>query len=303
MKTAFLCVRRTALAFAAFALFASSFARAATATATAGQTATLTVTADGTTPFTYQWTLNGANIAGATAATYVISNVKLTDAATYSVVVSNSAGSTTSDNAALTVVPAASAPTFTTQPASQTVTAGSAVTFAALASGSPAPAYQWQMNGMNIPGATGTSYTITNTGLSNAGSYTLVASNTAGSATSSGAALAVNTVPTITTQPTNQTVNVGQSATFAIAGSGNPLPAYQWQQSVDGGTTWAKLANGTAFSGVTTSALLVGSAPASANNSQFRCLITNSTGTVTSDGFVLTVIVPPSSLQISIQIN
>ena len=208
MKTAFLCVRRTALAFAAFALFASSFTRAATATATAGQTATLTVTADGTTPFTYQWTLNGANITGATAATYVISNVKLTDAATYSVVVSNSAGSTTSDNAALTVVPAASVPTFTTQPASQTVTAGSAVTFAALASGSPAPAYQWQMNGMNIPGATGTSYTITNTGLSNAGSYTLVASNTAGSATSSGAVLAVNTVPTITTQPANQTVNV-----------------------------------------------------------------------------------------------
>jgi hypothetical protein len=292
-----------ALALTVMALFTSGFARAATGTATVGQTATFTVTADGTPPFTYQWTRNAANIAGATAATYGISNVQLTDAATYCAVVSNSAGATTSDNAVLTVMAAASAPAFTTQPASQTVTAGSAVTFAALANGSPAPTYQWQMNGTNILGATGTSYTITNSGLSNAGTYLIVAANAAGSATSDGAVLTVNTVPTITTQTTNQTVNAGQNATFTIIGSGNPPPAYQWQGSVDGGTTWTNLANSTAYSGVTTSTLVVINPPASVNGSQLRCLASNSTGTAASNGFVLTVIAPPSSLQISIQIN
>jgi hypothetical protein len=115
--------------------------------------------------------------------------------------------------------------------------------------------------------------------------------------------LTVNTVPTITTQTTNQTVNAGQNATFTIIGSGNPPPAYQWQGSVDGGTTWTNLANSTAYSGVTTSTLVVINPPASVNGSQLRCLASNSTGTAASNGFVLTVIAPPSSLQISIQIN
>jgi sugar lactone lactonase YvrE len=85
------------------ALFTFNFGRAATGTATVGQTVTFSVTADGTTPFAYQWTRNAANIAGARAATYVISSAQLTDAAIYRVVVSNSAGSTTSDRAILTV--------------------------------------------------------------------------------------------------------------------------------------------------------------------------------------------------------
>ena len=303
MRPAFLRLSLTALALTGIALFTSNFVRAATGTATVGQTVTFSVTADGTTPFTYQWRKNTAVITGATTATYVISSVQLTDAANYSVVISNSAGSTTSDNASLTVTAATSAPTFTTQPTNQTVTAGSTVTFTAVASGSPTPTYQWQKTGTNISGATSTSYTITSTGLSDAGTYTLVAGNTAGSATSSGAALTVNTGPTITTQPTNQTVNVGQNATFTITGSGNPPPTYQWQRSVDGGTTWTSLANGTTYSGATTSALQVISPPASMSNSQFRCLVTNSTGTAASNDFVLTVLAPPSSLQISIQVK
>jgi len=299
-----LCLRRTALALTAMVLITSGVAQASTAaTATAGQTVTFTVTAMGTTPFTFQWTRNGANITGAVAATFVINNVQPADAATYCVVVSNSAGTTTSDNAILTIVPAVSAPIFTIQPASQTVTAGAAVTFAAAANGFPAPTYQWQVNGANISGATGTSYTITNTGLSNAGTYLLVASNSAGSVSSSGAVLTINTVPTITTQPTNQTVIAGQNASITIIGNGNPPPAYQWQQSVDGGKTWTNLANGTAFSGVSSATLLVISVPASVSSNPFRCLMTNSLGTVASSGVVLTVIAPPTSLQISIQIN
>lgn len=76
---------------------------AATASGAIGQTATLTVTAAGTAPFTYQWLKNDVPLSGATAATLVLSPLKLTDAANYKVTVLNSAGSTVSDVASLAV--------------------------------------------------------------------------------------------------------------------------------------------------------------------------------------------------------
>ena len=71
-----------------------------------GQTATFTVTASGTAPLTYQWQNGGASISGATAASYTTPAAKLADdAATFQVVVTNSAGSVTSSSAKLTVGP------------------------------------------------------------------------------------------------------------------------------------------------------------------------------------------------------
>lgn len=72
-------------------------------TATIGQTVTVAVTADGTQPFTYQWLKDGAEISGATGATFVLANAKLTDAGRYTVRVTNSWGSALSDEAVLTV--------------------------------------------------------------------------------------------------------------------------------------------------------------------------------------------------------
>jgi len=116
MPTAILRVMLAALAFIGSAFFA----RAATATATVGQTVTFTVAASGTTPFTFQWEQNAATITGATAATYVISNVQPTDAGTYCVVVSNVGGSAASDAITLTVT---TAPAIMISPASTTVSA------------------------------------------------------------------------------------------------------------------------------------------------------------------------------------
>ncbi len=81
----------------------------ANTTATLGATATFTVAATGTGPLTFLWQKNGApltdgsRIAGSTNTTLIISNVVLTDAAAYSVVVSNAFGTRTSDPASLTV--------------------------------------------------------------------------------------------------------------------------------------------------------------------------------------------------------
>src|SRR5205807_3365571 len=76
---------------------------------------------------------------------------------TYRVVVSNTKGSAMSGAATLTVSAKTVAPTITTQPANQTVTAGQTASFAVTANGTAPLNYQWQKNGANINGATSAS--------------------------------------------------------------------------------------------------------------------------------------------------
>lgn len=92
--------------------------------------------------------------------------------------------------------PAATAPTITTQPASQTVTAGGSATFSVAASGTAPLSYQWKLGGTNLAGATGASLSLTSVQSANAGTYTVVVTNSAGSVTSNGATLIVNAAPT-----------------------------------------------------------------------------------------------------------
>ena len=188
-------------------------------TVTAGATATFTVVAGGTAPLSYQWQKNGVNIAGATGTSYTTPATATTDSgSTFDVVVTNTAGTVTSSAATLTVNAAVIAPTITTQPVNQTVTAGATATFTVVAGGTAPLSYQWQKNGVNIAGATGTSYTTPATATTDSGStFDVVVTNTAGTVTSSAATLTVNAAviaPTITTQPVNQTVTAGATATF-----------------------------------------------------------------------------------------
>ena len=87
-------------------------------------------------------------------------------------------------------------PGITTQPASQTVPAGSNVNFSVAATGTAPLSYQWKKDGADIPGATGVTLTLTNVQPSDAGSYTVVVSNSLGDATSDPATLTVTTGPT-----------------------------------------------------------------------------------------------------------
>jgi len=138
--------------------------------------------------------------------------------------VTNTVGTVTSSAATLTVNPAPVVPTITTQPGSQTVTAGQTTTFAVVAAGTAPLSYQWKKNGVNIAGATAASYTTPATTTSDSGStFAVVVTNTSGTVTSSAATLTVNPAPvspTITTQPGSQTVTAGQTATFAVVASG-----------------------------------------------------------------------------------
>jgi hypothetical protein len=184
-------------------------------------------------------------------------------------------------------------PRVTTQPRSQTVPAGASVTFTATASGSPTPTEQWQIstNGgrtfTNISGATSTSLTVTTTASMNGYRYRAVFTNVIGVATTSAATLTVQFPPSITTNPTNQTVNAGHSVSFRVAASGNPAATVQWQVSTDGGQT---------FSNVTgaTSATLTFTASASQSGYIYKAVFTNSLGTATTSNATLTVKFAPS---------
>jgi hypothetical protein len=251
-------------------------------TVTAGQTATFSVTATGTAPLSYQWQKNSANISGATAASYTTPATASTDnGATFDVIVSNAAGSKTSTSATLTVNAAAVAPTITTQPVNQTVTVGQTATFSVTATGTAPLSYQWQKNSANISGATAASYTTPATASTdNGATFDVIVSNAAGSKTSTSATLTVNAAavaPTITTQPTNQTVTVGQTATFSVAATGTAPLAYQWQKNS------ANIAGATAASYTT---------PATAstdNGSSFDVIVSNAVGSQTSTTATLTV--------------
>ena len=155
----------------------------------AGSTVMLSVTADGTSPFAYQWLKNGGNLSGSTGPTLTLTNIQSSNAGDYSVAVSNTAGSTTSPISTITI---AVLPVITTQPQSQSVNAGANVTFTAAASGAPASTFQWNKNGVAINGATSATLTLSSVQASASATYTVVATNNAGSVTSAGGVLSVS---------------------------------------------------------------------------------------------------------------
>lgn len=247
-------------------------------TVVAGTTAILTVVASGSPAPTYQWQKDGVDILGATLATLTLTNVSTAQAGSYTVVATNSAGTATS-NAAMLTVNAPVPPAITTQPASQTIDSGTPASFAVVATGVPAPTFQWQKDGAPISGATDASFALPNVQGTDAGSYTVVATNFAGSVTSNPALLTVNVVltpPAITTQPASQTVNAGGTAAFSVVITGSPLPAYQWRK------------NAVDIPGATGATLTLTNVGAG-DDASYTVVVTNDAGTVTSAPAVLTV--------------
>src|SRR5947208_673185 len=258
-------------------------AQPADQTVTAGQAATFSVTATGTAPLTYQWQKNGANITGASSSSYTTPVTMTSESgSTFDVVVSNTAGTATSNAATLTVNAAAVAPSITTQPASQVVTVGQTATFAVVASGTTPLTYQWRKNGTAISGATSSSYTTAATTSSDNGAqFTVVVSNVAGNVTSNAATLTVNSSP----QPLHITTNSlpgGQLLTpysANLQATGGSLP-YNW--SVIGG----QLPNGLGLSPA--NGTITGT-PTSARTLTFTIQVKDSSGDTASASLSISI--------------
>ncbi|MGC2754883.1 MAG: hypothetical protein WCA40_21155 [Candidatus Acidiferrum sp.] len=247
-----------------------------------GQAVTFSVTAAGTAPLTYQWLKNNAIISGATTASYTTpATVASDNGAKFDVLVSNSVGSVVSAMATLTVNAAAVAPAITTQPANQTVTVGQTATFSVIATGTAPLGYQWLKNSANITGATAASYTTPATASTDNGAqFDVVVSNGAGSKTSTMARLTVNAAalaPTITTQPANQTVTVGQTATFSVTATGTAPLTYQWQK------------NSANIAGATSATYTTPATASTDTGAKFDVIVSNALGSQTSTMATLTV--------------
>jgi hypothetical protein len=152
-------------------------------TIAAGENASFTATAIGTDPISYQWQFNGTDLAGRNSTSLSLTDVQAANAGDYSLIASNSVGTNVSAFATLTVNPAV--PTITLQPVNVSPPAGAEVYFTVAAKGTEPLAFQWQLNGVDIPGATATTLLVTNIQSTNAGGYSAVITNTAGSVTSS----------------------------------------------------------------------------------------------------------------------
>ena len=112
-------------------------------------------------------------------------------------------------------------PVITAQPTSQTAVLGKAVTLSVAATGTPAPTYQWRKGGSNIVGATSSTLTIENVAATDAGNYTVVVTNRAGSVTSAAVELLVATRPQQIAVPTgNGTAQIVNLSTRGIVANG-----------------------------------------------------------------------------------
>jgi len=153
------------------------------------------------------------------------------------------------------------------------------------ATGSTPLSYQWQRNQINISGANSSSYMIASTAFADNGAkFRCAVTNAFGNATSNEATLTVNAPPGITSQPSDQTVMQGQSATFMIAATGSTPLSYQWQR------------NQINISGANASSYAITSTTLSDDGAKFRCVVTNAFGSATSNEATLNVQQPPPIL-------
>ena len=254
-----------------------------------GTTASFTAAASGSSPLTYQWQLNGVNLAnsaritGATTTNLTITGLLATDTGNYALVAINPVGSATSSPAMLTVI---APPSVTTPPANQTAAVGANPVFTVAATGTAPLSYQWQNSGGPIAGATTSSLALSNVQLTDSGTYSVTISNLIGS-TNSSATLTVLTPPGITVPPVAVTTNLGGAASFSAGVSGSPTLFYQWRLN---GTN---LANGARLTGANTPNLnITGLLSSDAGN--YTLFVSNLVGNATSAPALLTIIAPPS---------
>ena len=155
-------------------------------TRVAYQNVVLSVSATGSAPLRYQWRFNSANLDGATNALLQLDTVQPQQAGDYQALVYNDVGSVVSSNGTLTLLYPA---TILAQPQSVTTRPGSNVTFSVLAYSPTGLSYQWQKNGANLAGATGSSLSLANVQFADSAAYTVVVTDAIGSATSAPAIL------------------------------------------------------------------------------------------------------------------
>ncbi len=153
-----------------------------------GGAKTLSVVATGTAPFTYQWRKGGQPIPNANGPNHTISPATDTAPGAYDVVVTNAAGSVTSDSATLSLNEGV---VISGQPAGQLLKPGATLNLSVTATGTGPLTYQWRKNATEIAGATQAELRIDDAQAADSATYDVVVSNVVGSVTSRAAKVVV----------------------------------------------------------------------------------------------------------------
>lgn len=155
-------------------------------TVCSGNTITFSTTPSGSGPLTFQWRKNGTAISGATSSVLTLTNVAVSAAGAYSVVVIGPCNSVTNGQATLTVNSGVTATPMTNLVRS----IGGTAIFSTTASGGSGPiTYAWSRDGVVIPNESSNRLVITNPGVNDSGTYTVTA--TAGCSATNSATLLV----------------------------------------------------------------------------------------------------------------
>ena len=241
-----------------------------------GAAASFSVSAGGSQPLSYQWKKNGADIAGAVGAGYTLAAALADNGAQITVLVSNTAGTASSQAAMLTVlaVPAK----IDAQPQNASADDGATASFTVQASGSKPLGYQWFRNGNAIQGATAASYTTLDLSMTDDQSrYSVAVSNLAASVTSSEAVLSVRPqLPSFVSPLQSLTVKDGTTVTLNSAAKGTAPLSYQWTR------------NGVPISGATSSSYMF-NAQLTDNGARYAVVVGNAYGSATSATATVTV--------------
>ena len=239
-----------------------------------------------------------------TGAAYNITATEADAAKQYRCKISNDKGTVYTDAVTLTII--YDPPVFTVHPEDATVSVGDTVTFTASAIGKNT-VFSWESkdagesawhavaeNGLTYQVSDATivgenddeeytaSISFTAAADSRGRAYRFIAANNGGSAISNEAELYVALPPVITSQPKDESVINGSEAVFYLEASGLDL-SYQWQVSVDDGSTWENITDASedAYSFITTDAM---------DDNLYRCVVQNVDGVLISDTASLNVV-------------
>jgi alpha-tubulin suppressor-like RCC1 family protein len=187
-------------------------------------------------------------------------------------------------------------PAFDVKPANLLVAISSNALFSPTLSGTQPMSFQWYFNNTlladdgHISGSTNATLTITNVQMNDGGNYLLVASNLVGVTTSTVAVLTpIILPPAITVQPLSQSIPIGSNVNFSAAVAGTPPYSFQWNFN---GNPLAD--DGTHVFGATTISLSLSNLT-TADAGNCTLIVSNASGTTTSDPAVLIVMTPPAT--------
>ncbi len=250
----------------------------------ASVTFTATPTNGGAAP-TYEWQVNGITAPGQTTETFTTSTLANNDQVR-AIMTSNATCTTTptATSNTITISAASTTPSVSVAASQTSICAGASVTFTATpTNGGAAPTYEWQINGITVPGQTAATFTTTTLANNDQVRVTMTsnaACTTSPTATSTPVIITVNSVtPSVSVAASQTSICVGASVTFtATPTNGGAAPTYEWQ--VNGITVPGQ----TAATFITTTLV---------NNDQVRVIMTSNascttTATATSNTITMT---------------